>query len=161
MDGHLGLDAEHLLVGARRDRDVLELLDRHGRREVRALIDPITVQVRAEIQIFAVELLKRGGNGDGKADDLVGDDLPLQVRAGTRAVIDDTGRVATIEAVLRPMIARVGVVEHRDLDALHRLGPRHRGDILEVFGCDLLDGTGRDPARVRPSVPDGVREKLC
>jgi len=111
---HKGFHFHGVLEGARLDGHRFNSGD--GRRSlgIHFFIDAVPVHIRSKVQSLLVELLDRGRNLDRKPDDLVGNQLFLQRSAGLGTVIHDPHDVASIKTVGRPMIARVGVMEHGD-----------------------------------------------
>lgn len=157
---HVRLDPQRLLVRARRHGHGLETHDRDRRRQIRLLVHSIAVQIRSEIQVLPVELLEGRGNGDRERDDLVGHDLALQVGAWTGAIIDDARLIATVEAVLRPVVPRVRVVKDRHGHPLQRFRAHHGRDVREALDGDALDGLDGHLALVGPSAVDRVWKEL-
>jgi len=111
---HVGFDFHGVRERSRLHRDILKTGD--GRRPLRInlFIHPVTVHIRAEVQSLLVELLDRRGDFDRKPDDLIGNELFLQWSTGLGSVVDDADHVAAIKTIRWSVIARVGVVKHRD-----------------------------------------------
>lgn len=118
----------------------------------------VAVQVRAEGQPLAIQLLKRRGQDQGKPDNLVRHQLFFKRRSRLGAVIDDAGRIPAIIAVGGAVVAGVRVMEDLDRHALHRFRALHGGDIFKFIPGDGLQGALDDLAAIPPPVSLRVRK---
>jgi len=128
-------------------------------------VDPfvraVAVDVAAEVDVRAVELLERLGHPHGKSHDLVRSQLLFQRGARFGPVVDDASRVPPIKTVGRAVVPWIGIVKDRDDQAaLEGLGTGDRGHVGEILILDGLQGTFGDLAAILPAGSDCVRKKL-
>lgn len=118
----------------------------------------IPVQIRAEVQILPVELLEGRGNFQREPHDLVGDQLPFEVRTRIGPVVDDARGVLPVVTVRRAMIARVRVMEHLHRDSLDGVGALDCGQVDELAAGNLLHGAFHHPAAIMPPAARSIRK---
>jgi len=107
---------------------ILERAGRHRNRflpqhcgialRIGLFVDTVSIQISAEVQLFAVELWEGRQNLHGEAHDLIGHELFLKWCTRFRTVIDDADAITAVETIHWTMVAWIGIVEHGNRHAL-------------------------------------------
>lgn len=155
---HSRLETDGVSIRAGGDRDGLPSGHGDGRFHVSSLILIIAVEVGAEVQSLAVELLKRRGKDERKAHDLVRDQLLLKGGPGLGTVVHDAGRVTTVIAVGRAVIARIRIMKYFHHDPFQRFSPLHSRDVRKPRRRHLLERPLDHLTSVAPPATLRIRE---